>query len=464
MRNQRLRSIAALCLLAGLVAGCRPGSEPAAGPASASSSGEAGSGPPLVKVTPIRALRKTLVRRSEQPGQVEAFEETPLFAGVTGYVARIHVDIGDRIVGPKVDERGSVVQPGQLLAELVVPELAAEHRQKQALVLQAQAGVRQAAAAVRVSEAALTSAQAHVDEAEASVERNLADVVRYRSELSRTQALAEKGAVTRQIVDEKENLFRAADASRREVAARIDSAKAAVSESQARLDQARADLEASQARVTVAEAEEGRVAALLSYTRILAPYDGVVSVRNVHTGHLVHPGTGSGGTPLLTVMRIDKVRIFVDVPEADAVLISEGSEARLRIPSLSAESFVGTVTRSSWMLADATRTLKTEVDVDNRSGRLRPGMYAYADLKVAERPNVLALPHTALWVAEGRTFCYVIDETGRVQRQPVSAGIRAGDEIEIVSGLSGAERIIGANPAAFREGQQVEVVESAKKP
>lgn len=436
--------------------GCGQGGQPAAPGGGGSSS--PGSGAALVKVTPIRPVRKVLIRRSEQPGQVEAFEETPLFAKVAGHVEKIHVDIGDAVQGPRFDDKGNVAQPGQVLAELSVPELGDELRQKQALVGQAQALVQQQAAAIRVAEAAQLSAQARVEEVQAAVEGAQADYDRYKSEFERIRALADKGAVTRQIVDEKENLFRGADAARHEISAKVASAKAAVAESYARLDKSRADFEAAQANVRVAQAEEGRVAALLSYTTIRAPFDGVVAVRNVHTGHLVQPGTGSGGKPLLVVIRIDKVRIFIDVPEGDAVLIGNGIEAKIRIPSLSSESFAGKVTRSSWMLNAGTRTLKTEIDVENPAGRLRPGMYAYADLKVAERSDALALPHTALFTADGATFCYSIDESGHLVRRPLVVGIRAGDEVEIVSGLSGEDHVIGVNPAAFREGQQVEVV------
>lgn len=423
-----------------------------------STAGATAGNAPLVRVAAVRPMRKTLVRRTEQPGRVEAFEESPLFAKLAGYVTKIHVDIGDSITGPKADSLGKVIEPGQVLAELSIPELDEEHRQKESLIGQASAEVRQADAAVQVAEAAQTSAQAKLEETQATVERAQADYDRARSEFERIRELAEKGAVNRQVADEKENQMRSASAARKEVAARIASAKAAIVESLALVEKAKADHETSQAKLRVAGSEEQRVAALLDYTHIRAPYDGVVSVRNVHTGHFVQPGTGSGGKPMFVVIRTEIVRIFVDVPEADAVLIQPGSEARIRIPSLSAETFAGNVTRSSWMLDASTRTLKTEIDVENASGRLRPGMYAYADLKVAERPDVLALPFTALFTADGQTFCYVIDAQSKVAKRPIAVGIRAGDDVEIVSGLTGDEQVIGVNPAAFREGQPVEVV------
>lgn len=462
MRGKYISADVALrlcCVLSLSLAGCESGA-PAGGAeeAVAVSTGNAA----LVKVTPIRATRKLLVRYTEQPGVIEAFEETPLFAKVAGYVARVHVDIGDRVAGPRYDANGQVIEPGQVLVELDVPELEDERRQKQALVGQARSHVAQGAAAVRVAEAAYESAQARLEETQAATTRAQADYDRCKSEFERISALADRGAITRQIADEKENQFRAADATRKEVTARIASAQAALSEARVHIEKAQADHDAAKSTVAVAEAEERRVAALVAYTRIRAPYDGTVSARNVHTGHLVQAGTGSGGKPLLVVVRTDIVRIFIDVPEADAVFVQPGESASIHISSLSADAFPGTVTRMSSRLDSGTHTLKAEIDVENREGRLRPGMYAYADVKIAERPDALALPKKALWSADGQWQCYVVDSDGQVQKRPVTIGILAGDDVEIVSGLSGEEQIIGVNPAAFREGQIVDVAAPAK--
>src|SRR5262249_22633919 len=140
------RGLACL-ILAALAAGCGPtgsGTDTmrmAAGDSSASAA-------PLVRVTPIKPARKTLVRFTQQPGQIEAFEETPLYAKLAGYVEKMHVDIGDPITGPQHDESGKVVREGQLLAELSVPELHEELVQKEAAIGEAQAQIVQAAAAV----------------------------------------------------------------------------------------------------------------------------------------------------------------------------------------------------------------------------------------------------------------------------------------------------------------------------
>jgi RND family efflux transporter MFP subunit len=153
------------------------------------------------------------------------------------------------------------------------------------------------------------------------------------------------------------------------------------------------------------------------------------------------------------------MRIFVDVPELDAPLISLGSEAQVRIPSTPSDARSGTITRTAWILDSGSRTLRTEVDLSNEDGKLRPGMYAYAKIKVAERKDALALPKSAVLTTEGTTFCYAIGADGQVVQTKIETGIRAGDDIEIVSGLSGDEQVIGVNAAAFREGQKVQVAE-----
>lgn len=411
----------------------------------------------LVRVTPIQPTRKNLVRWTEQPGRIESFEETPLYAKVAGYVDKMYVDIGDRVSGPQFDSNGKPFKDGDVLAELLVPELNEEVQQKQAGVGQARAEIDQAEAAVKVAQAAETSARAGLEEAEAAVEKTQADLEFAQSEFARLKKLADRGSVTREVAEEKEKLFRAADSARKQAQARVATARASIAEALAQIDKSRADLDAAQKRFESAEADLGRVRALLAYTKIRAPYDGVVTVRNVHTGHLVQPGTVAGSKPLLTVVQTRVMRIFVDVPEMDAPFIVDASEAEVRIPSVPSEVRKGSVTRSSWMLESDSRTLRAEIDLPNEDGRLRPGMYAYAKIKVAERENALTLPKSAILEAEKKNYCYLIGADGKIARTPIETGIRAGDDVEIVSGLSGDEQVIGVNVTAFREGQEVEV-------
>jgi RND family efflux transporter MFP subunit len=340
--------------------------------------------------------------------------------------------------------------------ELEVPELEKELAQKEAGVQQAKAEVTQAEAGVRVAQAMQESAEALVEEAQATVERAEADYKRWKAELDRITDLASRGAVTEKLVDETKNKFGAAEAARKEVTAKIKSAEANQNESGALVEKAEADLGAAQAKLGVAQAEHDRTQTLIGFAEIRAPFDGRVAARSVDIGHLVNAGS-SDKEALLVIVNTSTVRIYVDVPEIDAVHIQPKAEASIQMPSL-AGSLEGAVTRTTWVLNEATRTLRTEIDVPNEDGRLRPGMYAHARLKVAERPDALVLPKSALIAAGGETSVWRIETDGTLRRNMVKTGIEASGEVEIVSGLTGDEDLIGVNVAAFREGQQVEVV------
>jgi RND family efflux transporter MFP subunit len=407
-------------------------------------------------VTPIKAVRKTLVRFAEQPGQVAALEQTPLLAKVSGYVRKIHVDIGDEVSGPRHRE-GQADQLGQLLVELDVPELQKELAQKESAIKQVEAEIVQAKAAIKVAQAMQDSAAAAVEEVQASVDRAQADYDRWAAELARITDLASREAVTSKLVEETRSKARAAEAARKEIAAKIKSSEAGVKEAGAQLEKAEADLAAVESRLGVAQAERDRVQTLVDFAEIRAPFDGRVSVRGVDVGHLV--AAGNAGDPLLVIVNTATVRVFVDVAEADAVHIQPKAEAKIRLPSLAGE-LDGHVTRTTWVLNESTRTLRVEIDVPNDDGKLRPGMYAHARLKVAERSDALVLPKTALMASGGQTSCWVVDPDGTLRRQAVQTGIEAGGEVEIVSGLTGEEHLIGVNVGAFREGLQVDFSEA----
>ena len=215
-----------------------------------------------VKVTPIQPVRKTLVRWTEQPGQIEAFEETPLYAKLAGYVEKMHVDIGDLVTGPQFDEQGKITREGQLLAELSIPELDEEYQQKEAAIGQAQAELQQASAAIKVAKASEASARAKVEETESVVEQTQADYEFAASEFARLKKLADRGSVTQEVADEKQKLLRASDSARKQTQARIASARAAVAEKRALIEKADADYEAAQKRLVAAEADVARVKAL----------------------------------------------------------------------------------------------------------------------------------------------------------------------------------------------------------
>lgn len=420
------------------------------------------SGPPdkaaaadLPKVATVQPERKTLAQKTEQPGQIEAFHTTPIFAKVGGYVDQFYVDIGDTVRGPERDEAGQITEPGQLLAKLVAPELDEEFQQKEATVAQVAAEIEQGAAAVKVAQALEISSAANVEETQAGQQRADAMFQRWKSELSRMRELAEKKAVTQKLTDETEQQFQAADASRAEAMAKTRSAQAKHKEATVAIEKAEADLKAIRARYNVAKADRDRLAALRSYLDIRAPYTGVITARNLDQGILVMATRTANDSPLFVLVDADPVRLFLDVPEADAVLVEPGRTATVRVPAMGAKAFTGSVARTGWALRAGTRTLNCEIDVPNPDGLLRPGMYAHVELVVAQQEDALVLPKSAIHQTEGKSVCLTVTDEGLVEQKIVEVGIRTQTEVEIRSGLSGTEQVISANVAAFQAGQKV---------
>jgi HlyD family secretion protein len=387
-----------------------------------------------LQVTAAPPERKTLRLESVQPGQIEAFEYTPLFSKLPAFVHKLHVDIGDR------------VEAQQLLAELFVPELAEEVHQKEAALAESDAAIAQAAAAVK-------SASAKIREMEAGTIRANADYSRWESQYKRISDLAAGGSVDEKLQDETRNSLKAAQAAQAEARAKLETARAAALESQASEQVARAHHKS-------AEADLSRQQALLNYTQIRAPYGGVVTERNVNRGDFVQPA-GMSAKPLLAIARTDLVRIFADVSERDSPKVEPGRKSSIHIQALPDRVVEGKVTRTSWALG-ANRTLHTEVDIDNRDGVLRPGMYVTTHIMLAERPNAVTVPQSVIVRDGAQTFCWVA-EGGHAVRTPVVLGLAAGNDVEIRSGLKGNEQVIQSQLGSLQQGQAVEIAAAAPR-
>jgi RND family efflux transporter MFP subunit len=402
-----------------------------------------------VRVTAGTPVRKTLERFTVQPGRIEPFEETPLYARVPGYVANVNVDLGDR------------VQSGQVLASLSVPEMEQELKQKAALIGQAKAEATQAAAGVRSAEAAVNTANFQVQEAQAALARTDGEFARATAEHARIVELAKQGSVSQKLVDETKNQLMSADGARQQTAARIESAKAALLQAQADRDKAKADEGAAQAHQAVAEADYQRTKTLLDYAQIKSPFDGVITDRQVHTGWFVQPATGAGSKPLLVVSTTKVVRVFVDVPEVEAPLVDVKDPVEIRVQALAGQAIKGAVTRTSWRLDDANRALRVEIDVDNAEGRLRPGMYATVSILLERRENALVLPAASV-LRKGEQACCRVVEDGKSVTRLVSIGLKTSEDFEVTSGLADSDAVVLSNPAFLEDGQAVEVMPSQK--
>jgi RND family efflux transporter MFP subunit len=395
------------------------------------------------RVTAARPVRKTLRLESVQPGQIEAFEQTPLFAKLPCYVEKLYVDIGDRL------------EADQLLADLFLPELKDELRQKEAALAQAQAEIELATAAVRAAEAAAATAQANVSLMEAGKIRAEADVTRWRSQYARISQLVAGGSIDRKLEDETQDSLKAAEAARGEAYAKVEAAKAALVQSQADVAKAKASQSVARARHANAEADLSRVKTMLQYTQIRATYAGVVTERNVNRGDFVQPASTMTARPLLAVARTDVVRIFVDVPEMDSPWVEAGRTGYVSVQALADRIVEGKVTRTSWVLG-ANRTLRTELDLPNPGGLLRPGMYATAHLLLQEHPDACVLPLSAILREGKQAFCWIA-KGGQAARTPITLGLQVGNDVEVISGLKGDTLVIQSQIVSLREGQPVEV-------
>jgi HlyD family secretion protein len=402
------------------------------------------------RVTAGKPARKTLKLISTQPGRIEAFEEAPLFPKLAGFVQEVRVDIGDS------------VKKNQLLVKLSIPEMLDEVKQMEALVAQADAEGRQADASVKAAEAMAGTAEAKVAQATAGIGRTTGEYERWKAEHARMRELAANGSVTQKLVDEALNQLRSADAARQEAAANVKSAEAALRAAKAAIQKSQADVVAAAAREKVAAANLAHTKTMLAYSEIKAPFNGVVTQRNVDTGHYVHPTTGGINAPLLVVAQTEQVRVFVDVPEMEAPLVDAGDKpdpAVIHVQSLGEKGIDGKVTRTSWSLDRSNRSLRTEIDLPNKDGKLRPGMYAKVDILLDQRENVLTLPMTAIVREGGETFCCRI-ESGKIDRKKIELGLRSGADVEVRSGLDADQLVVLARADSLVQGQSVEVIGS----
>jgi RND family efflux transporter MFP subunit len=396
----------------------------------------------VTRVEVVRPERRTVQRMVSEPGQLEAFETTPIHAKIAGYVQNVSVDIGYEI------------KKGQVLAELWVPEVAADLQEKRAAVEQAIARRAQAESAVKVAQAAVTSAETRVGEAQAGVKRADADVTRWQLEDRRVQQLFSERAQTGTLLDETHNKLRSAEAASDEIRAKVRSAEAALSEAQSELDKARSDVVAATANIDVAQSAARQAEAMLGYARIESPFDGVITRRNVHTGHLTRPGSNSA--PLFVAARSDILRIAVDIPETYSTDVNPGDSALIKLQALKGRTVEGKVSRTAWALDPKTRTIRTEIDIPNPGGKLRPGLYAYATVIVEEHKDALTVPTTAIFQDQDKTFCVVASENKAIRR-PIVLGLSDGTRTEVSSGLEGGDLVVKANAASLSDGQVVDV-------
>jgi multidrug efflux pump subunit AcrA (membrane-fusion protein) len=409
-------------------------------------------------VAAVRPERKTLTRTIELSGQIEGIEQTAVYAKIAGYVEKLNVDTEDR------------VKKGDILAELSIPETIDELKQKEALVFQAETEVKQAQKFLKVADATVSRAEANLQVAEATRKKAAADFVRWKSEYERTKQLFAKEAVSPQEFEQITNQFRTAEAAELQTEAGILAAKAALVEAGAQRDKAEADVEVAQSRRSVAQRDLDRQRTMVDYSHVRAPFDGVITRRNLDAGHLLQP-TGAqamNGIALFHLARTDVVRVFVDVPEGDAFLVAKGAKATVVVPANQEREFQGTVVRTSWALDATSHTLRAEIQVPNPDGALRPGSYVIGQI-AATAAGVWTVPTSAVFVRDDQWYVVRI-ENDKAALMPVKTGRRQGNVIILMKkqtaapaadgrvrweDFDGTEIVVAESPAAYADGQPI---------
>jgi RND family efflux transporter MFP subunit len=397
-------------------------------------------------------VRKSLRWYTEQPGRVEAFEETPIDSKISGYVESIDCDLGD------------IVTRGQPLLRIRAPEYLDQVEQKRQLLALADAQIGQAQAAVSAAKAAVQATAAEVLQTEASLGRAEAELDRLKSESERIGQLASKGSVTAKVAEELNSQLSAAQAVRQEVLAAIETSKARKKEAEANVLAMEGKVDQANAQRKVSMADLQHAQTMFGYTQLTSPFDGIVTNRSVDTGQFVQPAGNGSPHPLLTIASVSRIRVFVQVPEQESGWVDagygnpdQGDKATVTFPSGPRSSIDARVTRTNRQLSSDSRSLTAEIDLDNQDLKILPGSFVTVRILLEERADVMTLPITAIVRNSERTYCCEVVD-GRIQQRDIELGLRVADSVEVLSGLQGDESVVLIRPGQLEPAQPIEVI------
>lgn len=228
-------------------------------------------------------------------------------------------------------------------------------------------------------------------------------------------------------------------------------------------DNAEGDYAAKKAALEAAQANVKRLEELQSFEKIYAPFDGIITARNTDIGNLIDSGSSGGArTELFHVAQPDKLRVYVNVPEAYSQSAKPGLKAALTVPEYPGKRFEGTLVRTADAIDPATRTLLVEVDVNNPTGTLLSGAYAAVHFNLPTVTDSYTLPVNALlFRSEGLRVAAV--DNGHADLRPITIGHDFGSEVEVVAGLNGDESIIVNPPDSLISGEPVRIAQPSNK-
>ncbi len=357
-----------------------------------------------ITVGVTKVVRKSLGRQITLSSELVPFQEIDVYAKESGFVKNLLVDYGTR------------VKAGQVMAILEIPELEAQLQQDQAEI---------------------KNAMNQVSRAQHELARYQAQYNALHLQYTRLNGVFESqpGIVAQQEVD---------DAQGKDLAA------------SSQVDAGQAALEATQSQLSAAKAKLAHDQSLFDYSRITAPFPGVVTERYANLGTLVQAGTGSStqAMPIVRLSEDDLFRLVIPVPESYVRYIHVGDHVDVRVPSLN-RTFPGKVARFSVDVREDTRTMHTEVDVQNPGRVLVPGLYADAELSLDRKEDVMTVPVQALNHEREKTTVFVVNQNGELEDRSVQLGLETASDAEVIAGLNEGEQVVVSDRSGLKAGEKV---------
>jgi len=357
-----------------------------------------------ITVGVTKVAKKSLGRQITLSSELVPFQEIDVYAKESGYVKKLMVDYGTR------------VKAGQVMAILEIPELEAQLQEDQAEI---------------------KNAANQVNRAQHELERYQAQYKALHLQYTRLNGVFESqpGIVAQQEVD---------DAQGKDMAA------------SSQVDAGQAALEAAQSQLSAARAKLTHDQSLFDYSRITAPFSGVVTERYANLGTLVQAGTSSStqAIPIVKLSQDDLFRLVIPVPESYVRYIHIGDPVDVRVPSLN-KTFPGKVARFSVDVKEATRTMHTEVDVQNRDRVLMPGLYADADVALEHRDDIPTIPLQAVNHEGNKTTVFVVGKNSEIEDRTITLGLQTANDAEVVSGLAEGEQVVVSDRSGLKPGDTV---------
>lgn len=357
-----------------------------------------------VTVGVTKVARKPMARELTMSSELVPFQEIDVYAKESGFVRELLVDYGSR------------VQKNQLLAILEIPELEAQLQHDEA--------------AVHNASDRMNTAQHEVSRAEAQQR-----VLHLQADRLTSVAQTKAGLVAQQEVDDAQGKDLAAEAA---------------------VEAAKASLEGAQSALLEAKANQDRDRVLFNYSKITAPFAGVVTQRFANLGTLVQAGTSSStqAMPLVRLSEDDLFRLVIPVPESYVRYIHIGDPVSVKVPALG-KTLPGSITRFSVDVKEDTRTMHTEVDVKNPDRALIQGVYAEATLTLDWRDNALTVPLQAVNHEGDHTTVYIVDKQNKLEDRQVALGVQTATDAEVLSGLQDGDAVVVSDRGGLKPGELV---------